>query len=152
MTNSAPNLDNKVERQNSPNTTGIDRHHHQYQHHQNHQHNRLSTIKPSMFLHNNSGGGRHTGRNTNNGRLSCSPHCSSTSKSTRNSPLRYEGSPRNSPTSNFYAGAKFSEPPSPASLPKPPSHWTIRLISTYQQTDRTCDISSHLKMVLNVQA
>ncbi|KAG7200841.1 hypothetical protein KM043_003209 [Ampulex compressa] len=133
MTNSAPKLKNKVERQGSPNI-GVDRHQ-----------QRGSGIKSSTFSYS---GGRH-GRNST-GRLSCSPHCSS--KSTRNSPLRYD-SPRGSPTNSFYAGAKFSEPPSPASLPKPPSHWTTRLMtSCQQQSDRSCDISNHLKMVLNVQA
>ncbi|XP_076241571.1 uncharacterized protein LOC143183756 [Calliopsis andreniformis] len=134
MTNSAPKLNNKVERHGSPNV-GVERHHH-----------RSSAIKSSTFFHN---GGRAYGRNST-GRLSCSPHCSS--KSTRNSPLRYEYSPRGSPTNSFYAGAKFSEPPSPASLPKPPSHWTTRLMSSCQQSDRSCNISNHLKMILNVQA
>lgn len=133
MTNSAPKLDNKVERHGSPNV-GVERHH------------RSSAIKSSTFFHN---GGRSYSRNST-GRLSCSPHYSS--KSTRNSLFRYEYSPRGSPTNSFYAGAKFSEPPSPASLPKPPSHWTTRLMTSCQQADRSYDISNHLKMILNVQA
>ncbi|XP_060825445.1 proline-rich nuclear receptor coactivator 2-like [Bombus pascuorum] len=135
MTNSVPKMKNKVDRQCSPNV-GVERYHH----------HRSSAIKSSTYFHNN---GRFHGRNST-GRLSCSPH--SLSKGSRNSPLRYEYSPRGSPTSSFYAGAKFSEPPSPASLPKPPSHWTKRLMSSCQQSDRSCDISNHLKMILNVQA
>ncbi|OAD59889.1 Proline-rich nuclear receptor coactivator 2 [Eufriesea mexicana] len=132
MMNSVPELKNN--RQDSPNG-GVERHH-----------QRSSAIKSSTFFHNS---GRSHGKNSS-GRLSCSPQGSS--KSSRNSPLRYD-SPRGSPTSNFYAGAKFSEPPSPASLPKPPSHWTTRLtMSSCQQSDRICDISNHLKMILNVQA
>lgn len=138
MTNSAPKLKNKIQRQGSPNV-GVERHHH----------HRSSAIKSSTFFHN---GGRHGKNNTSSsGRLSSSPH--SSSKSSRNSPLRYDSSsPRGSPTNSFYAGAKFSEPPSPASLPKPPSHWTTRLTNSCQQSDRSCDISNHLKMILNVQA
>ncbi|XP_076547213.1 uncharacterized protein LOC117603953 [Osmia lignaria lignaria] len=135
MTNSVPKLNNKVERHGSPNI-GLERHHH-----------RSSAIKSSStYFHN---GGRSHGRNST-GRLSCSPNFSS--KGSRNSPSRYDYSPRGSPTNSFYAGAKFSEPPSPASLPKPPSHWTTRLMCSYQQSDRSCDISNHLKMILNVQA
>ncbi|XP_035733842.1 proline-rich nuclear receptor coactivator 2-like [Vespa mandarinia] len=144
MTNSAPKLNDKVERQGSPNTGGK-RHH-------------RSSMKSSPFFH--SSGGRYgkNGINNNNnstGRLSCSPPCSG--KSSRNSPLRYDSSssPRGSPTNSFYAGAKFSEPPSPASLPKPPSHWTNnRLINSCQRSERrnNNDISNHLKMILNVQA
>lgn len=135
MTNSVPKLKNKVDRQGSPNV-GIDRHHHRS----------IITLKPPAYVHMS---GRSHGRSST-GRLSCSPHGSS--KGSRNSPLRYEYSPRGSPTNSFYAGAKFSEPPSPASLPKPPSHWTTRLMSSCQQSDRICDISNHLKMMLNVQA
>lgn len=134
MTNSVPKLKNKVDRQGSPNV-GVERYHH-----------RSSAIKSSTFFHNS---GRSHGRNST-GRLSCSPH--GLSKGSRTSPLRCEYSPRGSPTNSFYAGAKFSEPPSPASLPKPPSHWTTRLMSSCQQSDRSCDISNHLKMILNVQA
>lgn len=137
MTNSVPKLKNKVDRQGSPNV-GVERYHH-----------RSSAIKSSTFFYN---GGRSHGKSST-GRLSCSPHNSS--KGSRNSPLRCD-SPlrysRGSPTNSFYAGAKFSEPPSPASLPKPPSHWTTRLMSSCQQADRSCDISNHLKMILNVQA
>ncbi|XP_015602979.1 proline-rich nuclear receptor coactivator 2 [Cephus cinctus] len=133
MTNSTPKLNDKVERQGSPNT-GSKRHH-----------RTTGSIKSSTYF---SGGSRHS-RNSS-GRLSCSPPCSS--KNLRNSPLRYE-SPRGSPTNSFYAGAKFSEPPSPASLPKPPSHWTTRLMAgCHQSSERICDISDHLKMILNVQA
>lgn len=145
MTNSAPKLNDKVERQGSPNTGGK-------------RHHRSNSMKSSPFFH--SSGGRYgkNGINNNNnstGRLSCSPPCSG--KSSRNSPLRYDSSssPRGSPTNSFYAGAKFSEPPSPASLPKPPSHWTNnRLISSCQRSERRSnnDISNHLKMILNVQA
>lgn len=48
---------------------------------------------------------------------------------------------RGSPTIlGHYAGAKFSEPPEAAALPKPPVHWTL-------------DLASHqLKLLLNVQA
>ncbi|XP_026672565.1 proline-rich nuclear receptor coactivator 2 A [Ceratina calcarata] len=142
MTNSVPKLNNKVGRQGSPNV-GVERHHH-----------RSSAIKSSTFFSNcnnnaNTNGRSSHGRSSTGGRSSCSPQGSS--KGSRNSPLRYEYSPRGSPTNSFYAGAKFSEPPSPASLPKPPSHWTARLMIGCQQSNRSCDISN-LKMILNVQA
>lgn len=72
-----------------------------------------------------------------------------------------EGSPRSSPTfGTFYAGAKFSEPPSPTALPKPPSHWTATLYMSSSgalplflssRVDK-CHEISHLKMLLNVPA
>lgn len=72
-----------------------------------------------------------------------------------------EGSPGTSPTLGvFYAGAKFSEPPSPTALPKPPTHWTscvymasgtFPLISP-QRPEKCREISNQLKMLLNVSA
>ena len=55
---------------------------------------------------------------------------------------------RASPSSNglFYAGAKFSEAPSAASLPKPPSHWTS------SHKDQFQEMSNHLKTLLNIRA
>ena len=72
------------------------------------------------------------------------------------------GSPRGGSPQNgsFYAGAKFSEPPSPATLPKPPSHWVnpghvggCRLeISQESGNDKYQVISNQLKMLLNIRA
>lgn len=134
MTNSTPKLNNKVERQGSPNTNG-----------------KRQRLGKSTTYFTNSGN-----KKINNGRLSCSPPFG---KNMTSSPLRHEHSPvgnnNGSPTnSSFYAGAKFSEPPSPASLPKPPSHWTSRFIITSCQrsSETCCSMTNHLKMLLNVQA
>ncbi|KAJ1521185.1 hypothetical protein ONE63_002875 [Megalurothrips usitatus] len=60
--------------------------------------------------------------------------------------------PRSSPSLGcHYAGAKFSEPPSPDSLPKPPMHWNP-LVFCPESKDRFFEISEHLKMILKVQA
>ena len=75
------------------------------------------------------------------------------------SPKHYGGavSPRNStPRSSpslgcHYAGAKFSEPPSPDSLPKPPTHWNMTSFSKGNM-DQYLEISHQLKMILKVQA
>lgn len=162
MTNSAPKLDNaKVNRQASPKVG--------YQHQHNHYHNR-SNSKSSPFLYKN---GRHAARNAKDGRQSCSPY-SPSFKSARNSPQQQQSqqqqqqqqqhqqqqqqqrceqrSPSSSPTNNFYAGAKFSETPSPASVPKPPSHWTSRLMDGCRQSDSVSDYTRQLRIVLNVQA
>ncbi|KAE8751784.1 hypothetical protein FOCC_FOCC001633 [Frankliniella occidentalis] len=60
--------------------------------------------------------------------------------------------PRSSPSLGCnYAGAKFSEPPSPDTLPKPPTHWNMTQLSP-RNKDQYLEISQQLMMLLKVQA
>lgn len=51
-----------------------------------------------------------------------------------------------------YAGAKFSSPPPPSVLPKPPSHWITSPIIHHFDVDVATAMSQHLRMLLRVES
>lgn len=51
-----------------------------------------------------------------------------------------------------YAGAKFSSPPPPSVLPKPPSHWITSPFKHNFDVDRATAMSQHLRMLLRVES
>lgn len=74
-----------------------------------------------------------------------------------------EPSPRSSPglVAGYYAGCKFTEPPSASALPLPPQHWTqthksvmfpFRAIKIPSPVDQHHDFTQQLKLLLKVQA
>jgi proline-rich nuclear receptor coactivator 2 len=142
MTNSTPKSNNKIERQGSPNSQGKKQRNASYV--------KTVTYFSSGVSATSSSPNTSGGRNSRNSRQG-SPPCSAGKQGNRNSPMR-QSSPRESPTNNFYAGAKFSEPPSPASLPKPPSHWTgLMMRSCQSEMENPCQATQHLKMLLKLQ-
>lgn len=110
-----------------------------------------------------------------NGRTQSGPYISEAHQPFQMGPnhtgLKFKGKPKSpsrasppanciSPASlnngNAYAGAKFSAPPSPTALPKPPSHWVVSHLNvdeTRPLVSKCCtELSDNLKILLNVQA
>ncbi|XP_031777952.1 proline-rich nuclear receptor coactivator 2 [Nasonia vitripennis] len=152
MTNSTPKNNDKIERQGSPSSQGKQRRSSNYVKTVTYfsSGNNNAAGAGSVAVNGNNASGRNSRASNSSRRQSCSPPCTSAKNIPRSSPMRYD-SPRGSPTNNFYAGAKFSEPPSPASLPKPPNHWTGLIVSCGSETGPS-HISQHFNMFLNIQA
>jgi hypothetical protein len=64
------------------------------------------------------------------------------------SPNRY-GSPQ---LASSFAGSKCFEPPTPSSLPKPPTDWFAAAESRDRFTDFSLDLANQLKFLLKVEA
>lgn len=79
--------------------------------------------------------------------MSVSPPATTARRMSRSTP-----EPLTSLTSN-YAGAKFSDPPSPKVLPKPPMHWMACGIGGLPKAEDNCtEMTNVLKVMLKVQA
>lgn len=159
MTNSTPKFSNsRMERQGSPNQNVKQRVYHSGQRSPNYHLNSMTITNSKMIARtpiiNYSGAtpSRNNGRPPM-GRQAFTPPCSAPKNiSARSTPPRNE-SPRGSPSNgSFYAGAKFSEPPTPDRLPKPPSHWTGFMSTCSEEARDSCLMAQHFKMMLNIQA
>jgi len=106
-----------------------------------------SCSSPESFV---AGGSVKKGKRSNDfSPLSMSPNSRNSAFWGSTSPKNI--TPRSSPSLGcHYAGAKFSEPPSPDTLPKPPMHWNPTTFSP--RKDQYLEISQQLKMLLKVQA
>jgi hypothetical protein len=81
----------------------------------------------------------------------------SSPSSTRSSPPRSTISPSRSSPNNF-ASSQCYQPPTPSSLPKPPVAWTSSdsgkssKLNLNKSQNKVVDPTTHLKLLLNVQA